>query len=325
MGAIIDLEELPVTDSVEFLRERMLHSPVPLVLEPHADVEVVVRSRVADLGRVHLLSTKAQGGDVLRTARLARDDTPPILMVSVVDHGTAMVIRDGGVLTLHSGDIGLYTSDQPYRLRFSPGAVRHTYQLPLDVLGLERRVIADQLGAAIRPDRATTAAVSAFLRGTARSAPAATPEEQAILQEPTLDLVRLLLTRPIADTQIGREAVARSLATRIEEHVSMRLGEPELSVRSIAETFSISERYVYSILARRGIDLGELIRERRLEQAVRMLEDPAHSLTTIAAVAYRCGYPDHSHFSRTFRSRFGIAPSEWRRRHQLTDSEEPSA
>lgn len=321
MGAIIDLEELPVTDSVEFLRERMLHSLVPLALEPHTDVEVIARSRVADLGRVHLLSTRAQGGDVLRTPRLARDDTPPSLMVSVVDHGTAMVIRGNSVMALHAGDIGLYTTDEPYRLSFSPGATRHTYQIPFDLLELDRQLIAEQLAAAIRPDRATTAAVSAFLRGAARSAPSATPDERATLEGPTLDLVRMLLTRPVEDTPVGREAAARSLATRIEEYVSTRLGDPDLSVRSIAEVFSISQRYVYSILARLGIDLGDLIRERRLEQAVQMLEDPAHALTTIAAIAHRWGYPDHSHFSRTFRARYGIAPSEWRRRHLLAEPE----
>ncbi|HEY0259564.1 MAG TPA: helix-turn-helix domain-containing protein [Lacisediminihabitans sp.] len=315
MGAIIDLEELPVTDSIEFLRERMLQSPVPLALEPHPEGEVIVRSRVADLGRLHLLSTRAQGGDVVRTARLARDDTPPSLMVSVVDHGTALIIRGERLTTLHPGDIGLYTSDEPYRLRFSAGALRHTYQIPLDALGVDRQLIAGQLDAAIHPDRTTTAAVSAFLRGTARSAPSATPEEQSVLQRPALDLVRLLLTRPVADTTIGREAATKSLATRIEEHIRARLGEPDLSVHSLAEAFSISERYVYSILARRGIDLGDLIREHRLQGAARMLEDPTQSLTTIAAVAYRCGFADHSHFSRAFRARYGIAPSDWRRRH----------
>jgi len=313
MGAIIDLEELPVTDSVEFLRERMLNAPVPLALEPHPDADVIVRSRVADLGSVHLLSTKAQGGDVLRSPRLARDGTPPSLMVSVIDHGTAMVVRSEGVTTLHAGDIGLYTTDESYRITFSPGAHRHTFQVPLDELGLDRRLIADQLSSAIRPDRATTAAVSAFLRSAARSAPQASAAEQAVLHRPTVDLVRLLLTRPVLGTPTGREAAAMSLATRVEEHVKARLGDPTLSARSVADVFSISERYVYAILARRGLDLGDLIREKRLQGAARMLENPAFAMTTIAAVAHRCGFSDHSHFSRSFRERFGVTPSEWRR------------
>lgn len=313
MSAVIDIEELPVTDSVEFLRDRMLHAPVPLVLEPHPDADVIARTRVADLGSVHVLSTQSRGADVIRTSALSRDSTRPSLMVSVVEQGAGLVKRGDRVLTLHAGDIGLYLTDQAYRLEFTPGAVRHTFQVSLNELGLSRRLLADQLDVAIHPDHATSAAVAAFLRSTARGAPRATAEEQAALHRPTMDLIRLLLTRPAAEAPVGREAAARSLATRVEEHVRARLADSELSAKSIAESFSISERYAYVILARRGIDLGDLIRSYRLERAVRMLEDPALARTTIASVAYRCGYPDHAHFTRVFRARYGIPPSEWRR------------
>jgi len=313
MGAVLDLEELPITDSIDFLRDRMLSAPVPLALEPHPGADLIARTRTADLGCVHVLSTMAQGADIVRTPTLARDSARPSLMVSVVDHGIGTVVRGERVMMLHPGEIGLYVTDEPYRLEFTPGALRHTYQVPLDELGLPRQLIADQLDVAVHPDRATTAAVSAFLRSTARNAPTATAAEQAALQSPTLELIRLLLTRPVAQTPTGREAAASSLATRVEEHVRTRLGDPELSARSIARTFSISERYVYSILARRGIDLSDLIREHRLENATRMLEDPALDLMTIAEVAQRCGFPDHAHFSRTFRARYGVSPSGWRR------------
>ena len=324
MGAILDLEELPVTDSIEFLRDRMLNAPVPLALEPRPDTDLIARTRTADLGCVHVLSTRSQGADVVRTPKLAHDSVRPSLMVSVVDHGIGIVVRGERVMTLHPGEIGLYVTDEPYRLEFTPGALRHTYQVPLDELGLPRQLIADQLDVAVHPDRATTAAVSAFLRSTARNAPAATTAEQAALQGPTLELIRLLLTRPVPQSPAGREATATSLATRVEEHVRTRLGDPELSARSIARTFSISERYVYSILSRRGIDLSDLIREHRLENAIRMLEDHALGLVTIAEVAHRCGFPDHAHFSRTFRARYGIAPSDWRR-HAITRDERAGA
>lgn len=314
MRAIIDLEELPVTDRIDILRERMLRAPVPLVLDPHPHERLVVRSRVADIGRIHVLCTKAQGGDVLRTAALARADTRPSLMVSVVDHGVASITRGDRVTTLQAGDIGLYTTSDPYRLSFSAGAERLTYQLPLDELHLPGRLLRDQLDVAVRPDTAITAAVSSFLRSTARCAPRASAGELSALETPTMDLVRLLLTRVVPDTRLGRAVRQASLAVRIEEHVKSRLGDPELSARSIAECFAISERYVYLVLARRGIDLGDAIRRNRLDAAARLLENPAHAHLTIASVAHRCGFADHSHFSRAFRLRFGTSPSEWRHR-----------
>lgn len=314
MSAIIDLEELPVTNSIDFLRERMLIAPVPLILEPHPGTEVVAHSRVADLGGIHLLCTKAQGGDVVRTPRLARDGTPPSLMVSVVDHGTAVIDRGDTTTVLHEGDIGLYATTEPYRLRFTPGTSRLTYQFRLDELALSEDLIRGQLAEAIRPDTVTAAAVSAFLRSTARHAPRSTPEELTALSGPVIDLIRLLLTRVAADEPAGREASTQSLATRIEEFVKAHLGDPDLSAQSLAWIFSISERYVYTILARRGMDLGDLIRQHRLDRAVRMLEDPSNAATSIATIAHQCGYTDHPHFSRAFRARFECSPTEWRMR-----------
>ncbi|WP_433221581.1 helix-turn-helix domain-containing protein [Dactylosporangium sp. CS-047395] len=316
MTIMLDLEEFPITDDLDFLRDQMLRAPVPLELDPHPGSHVIVRSRVADLGSVHLLSTRAGGGDVVRTERLSRDSTPPGLTVSVVDHGVATVIRDETVVQLHPGDVALYATAEPYRLAFTPGARRFSYQFPLDTLELPWDVIHRQLHRAIRPDGTTAAAVSAFLRSTGRTAPQASDREQRSLEHSTLALIRLLLTRVVADTAPGRAASATSLAIRIEEHVKARLEDTSLSARSIADAFSISERYVYLILAGRGIDLGDMIRQRRLDKAARMLEAPSTEHVTISHVAHHCGFADHSHFSRSFRARFGMSPTRWRALHR---------
>ncbi len=184
MGVLLDLDELPVSDSIEFLRDRMLTAPVPLDLEPHPDADVIARARVADFGSVHLLSTKSQGADIIRTPVLARDSTRPSLMVSVVETGVGLVEHGDRITEIRPGDIGLYVTDEPYVLRFTAGAVRHTFQIPLDDLALPRDLIADQIAHPIRPERVTTAAVSAFLLSTGRNAPDALALEQAALLQP---------------------------------------------------------------------------------------------------------------------------------------------
>ncbi|MGV9827207.1 MULTISPECIES: AraC family transcriptional regulator [unclassified Gordonia (in: high G+C Gram-positive bacteria)] len=314
MVAFLDLENLPVTDKIEFLRERMACAPVPLALDPHDGADVIAHSRVADLGRVHLLSTKAYGADVVRTESLIRNDTaPPALLVTVVESGTSLVVRHDHAMTLRAGDMGICLTNEPYRLRFTDGTHRHTYQIPLDGLDLPVDLIRRPLETPMIADRAITASVSAFLRTTARTAPDASEADKSSLERPIIDLIRLQLTRVVADTSCGRRAATMSLATRVEEYVLSRSSDPDLSAKSVAEAFSISERYVYKILARRGIDLGELIRSQRLESALRLLEDSRNDSMTVSMIAYRCGFHDHAHFSRAFRNRFGTTPSQWRR------------
>lgn len=46
--------------------------------------------------------------------------------------------------------------------------------------------------------------------------------------------------------------------------------------------------------------------------AARLLRDPVGRGMTIADIAYRAGFADHAHFSRSFRSAYDTAPSDWR-------------
>jgi AraC family transcriptional regulator len=58
-----------------------------------------------------------------------------------------------------------------------------------------------------------------------------------------------------------------------------------------------------------GVGPAAFTRECRLAWAVDALDDAHRSLSEIALDA---GFADHSHFTRAFRARFGVAPREWR-------------
>jgi AraC-like DNA-binding protein len=49
--------------------------------------------------------------------------------------------------------------------------------------------------------------------------------------------------------------------------------------------------------------------DRRLDRARRMLRDPRLSHLKINEIALEAGFPDLSHFNRSFRARFGGTPS----------------
>lgn len=60
-----------------------------------------------------------------------------------------------------------------------------------------------------------------------------------------------------------------------------------------------------------GVSVGEYVRDRRLEWAFRKLGSTEAKLAEIAIAA---GFADHAHFSRAFRTRYGLTPSECRLR-----------
>ena len=52
------------------------------------------------------------------------------------------------------------------------------------------------------------------------------------------------------------------------------------------------------------------LREIRLQRARSLIEQSPR--LNVGALAWRCGFADPSGFSKLFRTRFGLSPTEWR-------------
>jgi len=81
-------------------------------------------------------------------------------------------------------------------------------------------------------------------------------------------------------------------------------------VGELAVRFHCSPRHLNRIFrARLGCSAAEFRTSLRLLKAARLLRDPA---AKVRIVARQCGFNDVTHFTRSFRRRFGRSPGKWR-------------
>lgn len=107
----------------------------------------------------------------------------------------------------------------------------------------------------------------------------------------------------------------RSAPRWLDRVVEMLHAAPVASVRlgEIAAEVGIHPVHLARVFRRRyGCSIGEYARRLNLERAASALRD---TRLPIGRLAYRLGYADHSHFSRSFRRATGLSPSEYRARH----------
>jgi AraC-like DNA-binding protein len=108
-----------------------------------------------------------------------------------------------------------------------------------------------------------------------------------------------------------------TLLIRIRNYIHAHLDDETLSPKTIAAAHAISERYVNKLFEREDTTVSKWIWEQRLQASQRALSLAEFSCRKISEIAYGVGFNNVSHFSFSFRKRFGCTPREYRRRELL--------
>ena len=107
----------------------------------------------------------------------------------------------------------------------------------------------------------------------------------------------------------GRSDALRRVLKYIDEHL-----HETLSLNEVAEAAFLSPNYLSQVLKKQtGLAYVEWLTVRRMERAQHLL---AHSRDRVYAVANAVGFADEAYFTRRFRQRFGVSPSQYRRSMQ---------
>ena len=107
-----------------------------------------------------------------------------------------------------------------------------------------------------------------------------------LVAHPTIELVRAVIATHLKAGGLAVESLSATLPLRLLEYARNNLHDPDLCAEQIAAAHYISVRYLYKVLAERGISLADWIRTHRLE-ACRQELAQACPATIIAAVARR--------------------------------------
>ena len=99
---------------------------------------------------------------------------------------------------------------------------------------------------------------------------------------------------------------------RVQEFIESRL-EADLTLQELASEVGYSRSHFLRMFhATTGMTPHRYVLKRRVEHARQLLEQVESS---IAEVAFRCGFSSQAHLTLAFRKEFGVTPAEYRRHH----------
>jgi len=106
-----------------------------------------------------------------------------------------------------------------------------------------------------------------------------------------------------------RPAEFPAIVRELDEWIHSHYAEP-LTLESVSRRFHISSSYLSKLLRRHlGVSFGEALTSARIGAAKRLIEDVPDML--LKDVAARTGYQDPFYFSKVFKAKVGVPPSDY--------------
>ncbi|NGM46066.1 helix-turn-helix domain-containing protein [Rhodobacter sp. SGA-6-6] len=271
--------------------------------------------RITDwtLGQVSLSRLTSDALLYRRLPKHFREPGPEEFLITIPARSEVRFLQGGKEIRANPGAYFIERSHQPYEFSHDDPADLWVMKLSSDMLG--GRVRAPDRFCSLEFD--ATNGASGFFVDMVHLIPARyatmTEETRATVGRQLADLLALALQ---ADDRVMLSSVSSVRAghlARIEGFVRRHLDDPDLGPDKVAAGCGISVRYLHEVLRDTNTTLGAWVRDMRLMAAQEDLQNPADR-RSIGEIAWARGFPDQAQFSRAFKARFGITPSEARGR-----------
>lgn len=247
--------------------------------------------------------------------KVARDNLDYYLIQTHLS-GSQSLCRGGRDVTAHPGD--LFIIDL---------ADRHS-AVTTDFVNLSlvvpRRLLAPLLlrpdsqgGRVLKKGHPLTALAVKHLHTLAELAGALSPHEAAQTIEPTLNLVAAALNSNAEVAPVDGGSVTVSLVMRAKTEIEKRL-QGNFSVDDLCRSLGVSRATLYRLFEPLG-GVRAYVQECRLRRCAEALVSPQRADRRIYEIAYHWGFSNEAHFSRAFKQRFGVPPSQARQARLRVD------
>ncbi len=227
--------------------------------------------------------------------------------LTYVDQGTLHSVVDGQELVLEQGDLVVYGAGQ-WHMQYADVEVAPRY-VTLS-FHLEGSDLAPLLNRKLRPTQAAVSLLQQMLRERDRT------DEYApdmLLCQLTMLILSLLRQQdaPAQKLQSANSVNAENeIIRRAQQFISTHIRE-RLSVPYVARMADVSPSYLTALFHKNlQISPGEYIRRIKLQESKQMIREGNMNFTEIAAALQ---YSTVHHFSRQFKEKFGITPTEYAR------------
>jgi AraC family transcriptional activator of tynA and feaB len=283
-------------------------------LEPKGEV-LVAKVTAHSSGSLRLGHLRSSSQTMSLMPGLQANSSKGRFVLALQVEGTSIVRQHGREARAASGDLFVVDTSKPFQLA--------TTNVVLNLIYLEAHDLREALPGV---DRCTAVTIPTR-HGTGRIALAAIEElfyPTCETDEESIARIAKMLPHALSVAFVphlkSRAPWSRDDYHReqIKEFALRNLRDPCLDTHIIAKGVGLSVRHLHELFVSEPDTLMRWIRAERLRRIKDELADPALAERPIATIAYDWGFREPAHFSRTFRTAYGVSPRIFRDSIEVT-------
>lgn len=253
---------------------------------------------------------------VTRSDRLIRQSTHNNFFIGLLLSGGITLRQDGRTAALNPGDIAILDSTRFYCIDV-PHERFDALWITTPRFCLEGRLSNITGSMASRVDGYAGAGhiASQMLRAAFSQSAQLSPTQANRIANNILDMLSLSLQDQDRPRPAHGSSYRAAILRRVQRYIEARLDDETLTAQTVAQAHQLSARYLNKLFEDEGMSVARWIRMRRLERCRAEIESQSSLSRSMTEIALSHGFKNVSHFNRLFRSRFGCAPTTYRRTH----------
>ncbi|MFI2644227.1 helix-turn-helix domain-containing protein [Streptomyces sp. NPDC018610] len=315
---VFDSQDLPAADRVDAWRDITASALIPNEFSIDRSLEFQASLRAADMSGVQVTALTYASMRSRRTLRLIRQSDPEMYAVGLILRGRQIIARNRREAALEAGDLVVYSTSHPYRADVDVRrgtAASVVVQIPRVMVPLPSNRVERMMAARVPGQEGVGLLLAGFLTNLAADTGPYRLADGQRLSGVLTDLITAWLAHHIdADDRTPVETRQYVQFLEIQNFIRQHLGDAQLSPVTVAAAHHISLRTLHRLFHQHahGITVASYIRHQRLARTRRDLADPRLATRPAHAIAARWGFHRPADFTRAFRGRYGVTPSDYR-------------
>ena len=302
------------TGDIESFVETASSAIFQILPQPHSEDFQHYSITSHKLAKLSIHLSESDPFTVHRRSQDIEDDSAFDYLVLVPLEGGADIEQEKTTFSVDPDSLAIIPGGLSYQMSFPQTGKRLLLRIPLQIF--HERVLGREIrdfGAHIFTGDGLVRLTIDMLKTLVIQAGELSETEQYTVADVTLELIAAVVrsAAEFDDFQHGSAQVARM--SRILSYLEENYADHDLTPARIAEANAVSTRHLHNLFQHSGTTVTRWIWERRLKAAREDILNPSMADKSITDIAYQRGFNDSAHFSRTFKSRFEISPSQLRK------------